>query len=505
MATDFGRGEPEERTDGAPTCLPAEATIAVLTDEPRDSELVVDRLDDEYEVRVGTDESLLSSSFDLLIVTARQFEAHRASITERTCEADPAFLPVLLLTANPSVPESVWADVDDVLTTPVGGAEFDARVENLLARAVTSRELAASRRRLSETVAELRVKERAMHEAPVGIIITDPRRTDNPIVYANEAFEQLTGYDRAEVEGRNCRFLQGAETDPDTVARVRAAIDAAESVAVDVLNYRKDGSRFWNHLEIAPVSHGGDLSHFVGFQTDVTQRKIREQRLQVLNRLLTHNLRNHLNIIDGYADLLANHLDDSTLERSVTRIDESAALLQQLSEGVRRIERTMNGITPDPSTRSNCEPVDVASVLEDIGRIVPEIAPGATVTVDVPPGQWLCACEGLPVAVKEAAENAVTHGGDDVHVDFAVNRIDDDRLAVLVTDDGPGIPEHEREVLERETETPLVHSDGLGLWLIYWIVRSCGGDVRIDDPAGGGTRLVLDLPRVDVAQATDGR
>ncbi|QDX39520.1 PAS domain S-box protein [Salarchaeum sp. JOR-1] len=131
---------------------------------------------------------------------------------------------------------------------------------------------------------ELQMKTRAMEEAPIGILITDPSQDDNPIIYANTGFERLTGYTKEEILGRNCRFLQGEETDPEPVAAMRKAIDNQESVSVELRNYRKDGTRFWNHMTIAPITNdAGDVTHYVGFQEDVTERKEYEQTLPALH------------------------------------------------------------------------------------------------------------------------------------------------------------------------------------------------------------------------------
>ncbi|HMB49899.1 MAG TPA: bacterio-opsin activator domain-containing protein [Natronoarchaeum rubrum] len=117
------------------------------------------------------------------------------------------------------------------------------------------------------------LKERAMDEAPVGITIADARAEDMPLVYVNEAFERLTGYDRAATLGRNCRFLQGPATASEPVDRMRAAIDTGESASEVLVNYRRDGRMFWNRVDLAPVYDGEELAYYVGFQTDVTQRK----------------------------------------------------------------------------------------------------------------------------------------------------------------------------------------------------------------------------------------
>lgn len=128
---------------------------------------------------------------------------------------------------------------------------------------------------------ELELKTRAMDKASVGILITDPTKQENPIIYANEHFQELTGYSTDEVLGRNCRFLQGEATESEPVAAMREAIDEEEPVTVELRNYRKDGSEFWNRVSIAPVENEeGQVTHFVGFQEDVTDRRVVEERLR---------------------------------------------------------------------------------------------------------------------------------------------------------------------------------------------------------------------------------
>lgn len=132
-----------------------------------------------------------------------------------------------------------------------------------------------------EREAELQSKTQAMDEAPIGITLADPAQEDDPLVYTNEQFCELTGYEKPEILGGNCRFLQGEETDPATVSTIRDAIAAREPVTVVLRNYRKDGTAFWNRLTIAPVTdESGSLRNWVGFQEDVTERIEREQTLE---------------------------------------------------------------------------------------------------------------------------------------------------------------------------------------------------------------------------------
>ncbi len=117
------------------------------------------------------------------------------------------------------------------------------------------------------------LRERAVIATDITFTITDPREPDNPLIWVNPSFTRVTGYEAAEVVGRNCRFLQGPATDATAVAGIRAAIQERRTHTATLLNYRKDGTAFWNQLSISPVFDGSDdLVSFVGVQTDVTER-----------------------------------------------------------------------------------------------------------------------------------------------------------------------------------------------------------------------------------------
>ncbi len=129
--------------------------------------------------------------------------------------------------------------------------------------------------------------ERAMAVAAEGITIADARLPGRPLIYVNEGFERLTGYAAAEVIGRNCKFLQGPDTDPLTIAAIRAGLQAQRSFTVEILNHRKDGARFWNRLSITPVRGAdGQVSHLIGIQSDVTERREAEQALRATKAAL---------------------------------------------------------------------------------------------------------------------------------------------------------------------------------------------------------------------------
>ncbi len=200
----------------------------------------------------------------------------------------------------------------------------------------------------------------AVRATRMPMIVTDPAQPDNPIVFANDAFQRLSGYTRDEIVGRNCRFLQGPDTDRDAIASVREAIRVGEDIAIDLLNYRKDGSTFWNALYMSPVrSRDGEIKFFFASQMDVTDRvdaqsRIAQQKLaverevrrrtadleaaleaqNVLLHEVDHRVKNNLTMIGSILRLQLREIEDEKtagkLRSMMQRIDALAVVHRKL-------------------------------------------------------------------------------------------------------------------------------------------------------------------------------
>ena len=151
--------------------------------------------------------------------------------------------------------------------------------------------------------------EQSVGASPLAMVITNPRRPDNPIEVANEAFCALTGYAESEIVGRNCRFLAGEETEPAGRGQLRSAVAQARPLLVDILNYRRDGSQFRNGVMIAPLfDEEGRLAFFLGTQVDLGMEEdpalsIRRGRAVNLVKQLPQRQRE---VLEGMASGLLN-------------------------------------------------------------------------------------------------------------------------------------------------------------------------------------------------------
>lgn len=205
-----------------------------------------------------------------VVVTEHELPDGNGLELTRELRSTAEFLPVVVYTARGSeAVASRYLDADVSAYIPKGGEDAAERLGETVEELVTGR--AGTPAEIPEPSASAVV--RAVEKAPVGITLSDPSLPDNPLVYANEGYAELTGYDTEAVLGRNCRFLQGPDTDRERVAELAEAVDDERPVTVELLNYREDGTPFWNRVTLAPLSQDGEVTHFVGFQEDVTERK----------------------------------------------------------------------------------------------------------------------------------------------------------------------------------------------------------------------------------------
>ena len=223
--------------------------------------------------------------------------------------------------------------------------------EDRMVYVVASLRDVSERKRVEES---LRLRERAIAASSNGIVITDATKPENPMIYVNPSFERITGYSASEVIGRDCRFLQGGDRNQMDLVDLRNAIQEQRECHAVLLNYRKDGTPFWNDLYIAPVfSESGELTNYIGIQTDITEQVQSTQRLleseERLRTVLTSikegitfsDDSGHFSIFNsgmealtGYTIIEANNSQDFTNFLYPDRFEHDKALqrLQQLQD-----------------------------------------------------------------------------------------------------------------------------------------------------------------------------
>jgi signal transduction histidine kinase len=224
---------------------------------------------------------------------------------------------------------------------------------------------------------------------------------------------------------------------------------------------------------------------------DITERRRREQRLDVLTRVLRHNLRNDMTSVIGFGQFIEQTTDDEGVESAAQRLLDTCWELSALSDQAREIAETLDGSDSELSRH------DLPTVVSRTVTDVRDRYPGVDVETSLLDQGSVVAVDALPKAVTQACENACKHNeSDQPRVDIGLDRCTQDGrewVRLVIGDNGPGIPEQDITALEKGYETSLNHSSGLGLWLVKWVVETSGGRVEFPDVDDGG-RVVIYLP-----------
>ena len=336
--------------------------------------------------------------------------------------------------------------------------------------------------------------DRAVGSLMVGLTVASAE-AGQPLVYANEGFERLTGYDRTEIVGRNCRFLQGPETDPAARAELRAAVEEKRRVTRDILNYRADGTTFWNRVTLAPIREAGRVTHYVGIQQDVSALRGREvdvergRRLEELGALasgVAHDFNNSLTVLRGNLALLASDgaADPELVGEMVNEVARASELVDRLLSYARK-----SSWTPGPLELGSA----LAALITGLQRLLPD---NVSVRMDLPQEDVTVSMD--ETRLEQILLNLTTNARDAMMPDGGIIQItlrgDGERAELAVSDTGIGIPpENMERVFEPFFTTKGDRGTGLGLASVAGIVKRAGGDVEVAS-SDHGTTFRLRLP-----------
>jgi len=364
----------------------------------------------------------------------------------------------------------------------------------------------------------------AVEKTRMPMIVTDPHQDDNPIIFANNAFLNMTGYAPEELLGRNCRFLQGPETDPRSIDEIRDAIHERREMATEILNYRKNGSSFWNALFVSPVfGHDGELLYFFGSQLDVSRRRDAEdalrqsQKMEALGQLtggIAHDFNNLLQVMLGYLELgitsaASGRTDPARLVRNLENAQSAAQRATTLTQQLLAFSRKQR--LEGRSLNLN----DTVAEMRDLAQRT--LGDDVALHVAATPELWNCRvdpnqCEVALLNVLLNARDALQgRPAKSVTIEtrnFEVGQEDVQNFAGLppgryatisLTDTGIGMS---NEVRHRVMDPFFTTKEegkgtGLGMSMVYGFVKQSGGTVRIYSEEGVGTTIRLFFPATD--------
>ena len=319
--------------------------------------------------------------------------------------------------------------------------------------------------------------------------------TEGQCTFASPSVEEFLGYLPAELEGQPVSItLPNQATIERAWKEIEPILNGERNMVRDFPLETKAGATVFTDVRGIPIYQGDvptaerTTDDIVGIQLmvrDATKRREREGLISVINRVLRHNMRNKMGIITGYAEMLKTRHSGEDAKKA-RKIKDTANQLLDLTESAQRLEEYRE-LSPE------LEPIDIAPMLEDTVSELQVQYPEASVTIDAPDTVVVNTHERLKTALWEVVENAAKHGGNPPIVEIDVG-VTETGVTIAVSDNGPGLPEVEQEVLKSSMETPLVHGEGLGQWLIHWIVTSLSGDLETT-VSSEGTTVTVHLPK----------
>lgn len=374
--------------------------------------------------------------------------------------------------------------------------------------------------------AQLELKDRAMEASTNGIVLADYTKPDMPLSYVNRGFCQMTGYTRAEVIGRNCRFLQGAMSDQPSLKTLRAAIKSGEPCTVTLKNFRKNGDMFWNELHLSPIKDScGRITNYIGVQMDVTERKLlqeqflQSQKLEAVGLLaggIAHDFNNHLQSISMMAALLNDpEVDEKEISEFGDRISDVC------SKAVRLTQKLLAFSRRSPLELTSVDMNDVVRGSRDVFSSL--MGDSCEMRYDFAEKLWLIKgdfgqLEQVVMNLAINARDALPEIGGAVNISTSMEMLveppSDSALPMrpgayvklTLEDNGSGMPEEVREHLFEPfyTTKDVDHGTGLGLSTVYLVVKQHRGGICVDSVEGGGTKFSVYFPVDKTKDANSG-
>lgn len=312
---------------------------------------------------------------------------------------------------------------------------------------------------------------------------------DTDEVIWDESVEALFGLGPGEFEGTYEAFADRVH--PDDLSRIEMAISRAiEETSRFESQFRirrPDGALRWIKAQGDVITdERGEPQRILGVDVDITEQKEREQHLQVIDRVLRHNLHNSLNVIGGGAATIREQATGDVAKLADTIVEQSERLLSTADK-----ERKIVELLTEPP---EYESVDLAVLVEDAVAALESEYPEAEVETSVRGDVEAIVTDRFDLVVSELVENAIIHNDQEPPVVRVEVEPVSEGVRLRVLDNGPGIPPMNIDVLTEGSEKPLYHGSGLGLWLVHWVVQRCHGTLDFDERQPRGNVVTVALP-----------
>jgi PAS domain S-box-containing protein len=366
---------------------------------------------------------------------------------------------------------------------------------------------------------QIHIRTKAMESTVDGIFIIDAQQNDFPVSYANPSFQTMTGFGKREIIGRNYFSLYGAAADPRIIDEIKSTIQQGKSFHGEMLSFQKNGKKFWNLLRIAPVRDiSGDVTHYVGLQTDISlmrQRdlEIKEQREELLHvtrvgklaefvSSLAHEISQPLTAILSYAQAGQRILANSELSRSAAGDAQLKEIFQYIisddqraAEVIRRLRSLLKKSEPE------MKPIDINTLIHETVVLIDTDLKVRNNNLKTDLQANLPVIDGDRIQLQQVLLNLISNSFDAIESGQGAREMlirtscrDQETILVEVVDSGCGIPEQNLSKLFGHFFTSKPDGLGMGLSISRSIVEAHGGKLEMKNNAGVGATFYFTLP-----------
>ncbi|PSP81646.1 hypothetical protein BRC88_01760 [Halobacteriales archaeon QS_4_69_225] len=456
-------------------------TYRMLVESARDGLYTLDAdarvtyLNDSFAAMLGYDREELLGSHASRTMAEGELERGQRLVGELV-ESDSRESEIIDMEMQTKSGDRVTVSVNFVVLTDDDGT-YDGLMG--VVRDITERKQRERELERYETIVETTTE-------PIYLLDADER-----FARVNDAMVDELGYDRETLLGSHVSTVTteaGVRRQEALVAELAAGDREQASTEIEMTT--ADGTRRRYDISLGAIHEDGRFEGTVVTAHDVTDLREHQRQLSVLDRVLRHNVRNKMSVVLGHAsDVVARASPE--VARRAEAIEKSATELLELSDSARAFE----SVFADDARRTTT--VDAAETARDVVRELRLEHPAAEIRTTLPASASVCAHETFELALNELVENAVVHSDRPAPtVEVSVTERSD-AVEIRVADDGPGLDETDRRALLRGAESPLEHTQGLGLWLVRWSVETADGSIGIDDNDPCGTVVTVRLPAAD--------
>ena len=347
----------------------------------------------------------------------------------------------------------------------------------------------------------LEVLKQAIYSVRNGIVISDANLFDNPLIYANPAFMEMTGYSLGQIVGKNCRFLQGDDRHQPAIHKIKEAIKNNTNITAVLRNYRIDGSMFWNELTISPVfNEEKKITHFIGIQNDISARKEAQLQINEFYSVVSHELKTPLSSIVSSLSIL---LDDGNLSKDnlkMALIAKSASnRLTKLIDDILDIKKVEYGTTNlnlhvyKPQEIFKIVIDDFLAIAQSKNiKIISQIHTDCPTQIDL---------DKIIRVLGNLVSNAIKFSNPNSKINLIARELSSDTLEFSVQDFGIGISKTDQENLFKPFSQVASHilsnpnSSGLGLYICKSLVELHDGTITVASELNIGTTFSFTLPK----------